>query len=139
MSSTGLAALKENEPLTDEHMNSSVILLKRQFPQAPIDVSTAAVFTPRERIFFIEVYKSYWVCCSTIKCIEKGVTVHLYDSTCIYNNVEQLEQSLLTKLKAVLGRSPSKIQIMECQESSYLDSGVHAIANATVLCYELAI
>ena len=140
MSCDDLMVLEGNEALGDVHINTSLTLLKRQFPHyglkhvsIPADSSSERETLPLKGIYIINVSNNYWVCCSTISGPED--TIRLYDSTHTYNINDQ---SLVDQLNALFRLPSFNIQVMECQESSHSDSGVHAIANATVLCYGLA-
>ena len=129
-----LMVLENNEPLTDALICTALVLLKRQFPddvteEVVVCHSSEKVTIPEESISLIKVNNSYWVCCS--KCSEN--TIGLYDPTKTNNNGG--DHPLINQLQTINAYSFKPNPEPQCPESNQQDSGLYAIAIATVLCY----
>ena len=132
--------LCNNDWLTDLHMNSVQVLLKKQFPQFGGLQNTAVLQSSRimqpfpndqESLQIVHVNNNHWIVATTANCHEADISI--YDS---FNSpVNKETQSILARLLKTRNDS-FRIQIAKVnRQSGSNDCGVFAAAYCTSLAF----
>lgn len=135
------ARIRQNEMLTDKHIQMAQELLHRQFPHIEgllsLTIGTAQQF-PVMRHDFIQVLHTggvHWVCVTNIGCQQLN-KIKLYDS--LYSGVSPFTKEQIAALLFVEDNDEIEVSIPPvAQQTNGTDCGVFAIAFATALCYKL--